>query len=81
MRCDRPAVLASRLFESEHTVEAQLNDDRGGVLVRTVDPDGFYRRMNEIVLSDDVKIETVTVADSDVRAVYQYLIGSEGEAR
>ena len=26
-------------------------------------------------------IETVTVADADVRAVYQYLIGSEREAR
>ena len=81
IRCDKPARVASRLFEQDHVVEATLHDDRLGLEVRTRDADRFYRLLGGIVLEEDVKIETVTVADADVRAVYQYLIGSEGEAR
>lgn len=79
IRCDKPGVVASDLFHHEHLVEAQINEDGGGVLIRTRNPDDFYRRLNDIVLERDVRIQTVTVADSDVRAVYQYLIGNEGE--
>ncbi len=81
IRCDKPAVVASRLFEQDHVVEATLHDDRGGLEVRTRDADRFYSLLNDIVLGEGIKIETVTVADADVRAVYQYLIGNEGEAR
>ena len=80
VRCDRPAEVAAALFEHDHLVEAQINEDGGGLLVRTRDADLFYRRLNDIVLARDIQIETVAVADSDVRAVYQYLIGSEGES-
>ena len=49
--------------------------------MRTRDADRFYRHLGDVVLAEDVDVETVTVADADVRAVYQYLIGNEGEAR
>ncbi len=81
IRCDKPGIVASRLFEQEHVVEATLHEDRQGLEVRTRDADGFYRLLGEVVLAEEVKIETVTVADADVRAVYQYLIGDQGEAR
>ena len=81
IRCDRPSVVASRLFEQDHVVEAVIHDDRQGLEVRTRDADSFYRQLGDVVLAEDVKIDTVTVADADVRAVYQYLIGDEGEAR
>lgn len=79
VRCDRPQEVAAELFARDHLVEAQINDDGGGLLIRTTDADRFYRRLNDIVLERGVTIEAVTVADSDVRAVYQYLIGNEGE--
>lgn len=79
VRCDKPSLLASKLFESENTVEVALHDDRRGLLVRTKDANAFYLRLNDLVLEHDIKIETVAVADADVRAVYQYLIGTEGE--
>jgi hypothetical protein len=60
-------------------VEVSLHDDRQGLLVRTKDANAFYLRFNDLVLELDIKIETVAIADADVRAVYQYLIGSEGE--
>jgi ABC-2 type transport system ATP-binding protein len=79
VRCDKPAEVASVLFQKDHMVEAQLNEDGGGLLVRTRSADDFYRQFNKIVLELDVRVQTVTVADSDVRAVYEYLIGNEGE--
>jgi len=79
VRCDKPAEVASALFRQDHLVEAQINEDGGGLLVRTRNADEFYRQFNDLVLALDVKVQTVTVADSDVRAVYQYLIGNEGE--
>jgi len=81
IRCDRPSRLASRLFEHDFVVEASLHDDRRGLLVRTLEPDRFYTTMNDLVLDDGIAVDTLTVADSDVRAVYQYLIGEQGEAR
>ena len=81
VRCDRPSVVAARLFEQDHVVEAVIHDDRQGLEVRTRDADRFYRLLGDVVLAENVAIETVTVADADVRAVYQYLIGTEGEAR
>ncbi|MEM7352590.1 MAG: ABC transporter ATP-binding protein [Acidobacteriota bacterium] len=81
VRCDKPQIVASRLFEQDHVVEATLHDDRQGLEIRTRDANRFYSLLGEVVLAENVKVETVTVADADVRAVYQYLIGNEGEAR
>ncbi|HXV74706.1 MAG TPA: ABC transporter ATP-binding protein [Candidatus Polarisedimenticolaceae bacterium] len=75
IRCDRPAALASRVFEQDGVVEARIDGERGGLLVKTRDADSFYLAFNRIVLDNDFKIEVVTPADEDVDAVYQYLIG------
>ncbi len=74
VRVDRPHVVASRLFELEHVVEAKiLSDD--GLLVRTRDAGAFFTELNRIVLATGVEVETVTPADESVHAVYDYLIG------
>ncbi len=78
IRCDQPEMLASRIFMTNHCVEARLHDDGGGVFLRTGDIDEFYRILNEIAVEGLVKIEAVAPADDDTRAIYQYLIGSEG---
>ena len=78
IRCDQPELLASRVFATNHCVEARLHGDGGGVFLRTGDLDEFYRILNEIAVEGLVKIEAVTPADDDTRAIYQYLIGSEG---
>ena len=39
VRCDRPAMLASRLFQQDHVVEARMHADGKGLLVRTRDAD------------------------------------------
>jgi ABC-2 type transport system ATP-binding protein len=78
VRCARPGLLASRLFAQDHVVEAKLNIDGKGVLVRTKDADQFYQLLNKIVVEEDFAVDTVAPNDDDVNSVYQYLIGSGG---
>jgi len=76
IRCDRPGALASRVFEQDHVVEAQLLADRSGLVVKTRDADKFYRMLNHLAL-DGIKIEGVAPVDDNVNSVYEYLIGGE----
>jgi ABC-2 type transport system ATP-binding protein len=80
IRCDRPELLASRMFTLNHCVEARLHSDGHGVFLRTTDIDEFYRLLNSIATEGLVNIEAVAPADDDTHAIYQYLIGSEGAA-
>jgi ABC-2 type transport system ATP-binding protein len=76
VRCDRPAMLASRLFAEDHIVEARLDADRRGLLVRTSSADRFYRLLNRFAADGEIELEAVLPADDDVQSVYQYLIGA-----
>lgn len=78
VRCSRPSLLASKLFTQNHVVEAKLNDDGKGLLVRTQDADSFYLLLNQIVLEGQISLDAVAPADDDVNSLYQYLIGSSG---
>jgi len=79
IRCRRPSLLASRVFEHDHVVEARVGDDGKSLLVRTRDADRFYLTLNQVILDNDLGVETVMPTDADVNAVYQYLIGGNGE--
>ncbi|HZH91203.1 MAG TPA: ABC transporter ATP-binding protein [Pyrinomonadaceae bacterium] len=78
IRCDRPQLLAARVFEQDGVVEARLHDDKQGLFVKTRRPDEFYLLLNRVVLDGDLKVESVAPADDDLNAVYQYLISSDG---
>ncbi len=78
VRCDRPSLLASKLFQQDHVVEAKLNTDGKGLLLRTKDADSFYLLLNRVILESGLEVESVAPADDDVNSVYQYLIGAEG---
>jgi ABC-2 type transport system ATP-binding protein len=79
VRCDRPALLASKLFLQDHVVEAKVAPDNKGLLLRTKDADGFYLLLNRVILESGLDVESVAPADDDVNSVYQYLIGGSGE--
>src|ERR1700757_1362347 len=80
IRCDKPELLASRMFAVNHCAEARLHADGNGVFLRTADIDQFYRIINEIAVEGLVRIEAFAPADDDAYSIYQYLIGSEGGA-
>jgi ABC-2 type transport system ATP-binding protein len=79
IRCKNPSLLAARVFELDSVVEVKMHHDRGGLLVSTRDADRFFLMLNRVVLEDDPGVESVTPADEDVHAVYQYLIGGPAE--
>jgi ABC-2 type transport system ATP-binding protein len=76
IRCKQPSLLASRVFELDHVVEARLHPDGEGLLVLTRDADKFYRKLNHIALGE-IDIESIAPADDNVNSVYEYLIGEE----
>jgi ABC-2 type transport system ATP-binding protein len=78
IRCDRPQMLAARLFENEHTVEARIHRDRKGLFVKTRRPDDFYILLNRVITELGLDVESVAPVDDDLNAVYQYLITTEG---
>jgi ABC-2 type transport system ATP-binding protein len=78
VRCSRPSILASRVFAQDHVVEAKVNPDGKGVLIRTRDADQFYLLLNRIVTEESLALEAVAPADEDVNSLYQYLIGVDG---
>ena len=78
VRCDKPGMLASRLFQQDHVVEAKISNDGKGLLLRTKDADAFYLMLNKVILESGLQVESVAPADDDVNSVYQYLIGAEG---
>jgi ABC-2 type transport system ATP-binding protein len=80
VRCDRPAELASRLFQQNHVVEAKIQADGRNLLLRTKDADAFYLLLNHVILDTGLEVESVAPADDDVNSVYQYLIGEGGTA-
>src|SRR3989454_2623913 len=80
IRCDQPSKLAARVFDKDHVVEARLHDDRLGLFVKTRDADRFYLLLNQVVAEGEINIESVAPVDDDLSAVYQYLIGSEGNS-
>jgi ABC-2 type transport system ATP-binding protein len=80
IRCDQPSAMASKVFEQDHVVEAQLLPDGSGLLVKTRDADRFYRMLNHIALGG-ISVEGVAPADDNVNSVYEYLIGSEEGAK
>jgi ABC-2 type transport system ATP-binding protein len=78
IRCDRPGLVASSVFQQDSVVEARIHTDGGGLLVSTRNPDQFYDLLNRIILQHHIAVESVSPADENVNAVYQYLVGSNG---
>src|SRR5467141_2800388 len=72
IRCDRPALLASRVFAQDHVVEAKIHKDKHGLFIKTRDADAFYLLLNTIVVEDGLTVESIAPVDDDINAVYQY---------
>jgi ABC-2 type transport system ATP-binding protein len=75
IRCDRPGLLAARVFEQDSVVEAKIHKDQRSLFIKTRDADAFYLLLNNIVVRDGLTVESVAPVDDDINAVYQYLIG------
>jgi ABC-2 type transport system ATP-binding protein len=77
VRCADPGRLAARSFSEAAVLSGRIED--GGVLVETKDPLAFARLVAQVSVSDEILIESLEMADENVQAVYDYLIGTAGE--
>ncbi len=59
IRCDRPAVIASSVFQQDSVVEVRIHADGRGLLVSTRNPDRFYELFNRIILQNRIAVEAV----------------------
>jgi ABC-2 type transport system ATP-binding protein len=80
IRCNHPRDLASKMMESEQTIEVRIHNDERGLLIKTKDADRFYLMLNHIAVNG-IEIESVAPADDDVNSVYEYLIGNDEVTR
>ena len=81
VRCDRPALVAAKVFELDSAVEVKVHSDGRGLLVATRNADQFYLLLNKVVLESGLSIEAVAPADDDMNSVYQYLINPNGSVQ
>lgn len=81
VRCEDPRALAGRFIQEPHIVEVKLQPRGGGVMLRTREPDAFYRTLQRWIVDEGLLVEMVAPIDDDAESVYHYLIGSEEEVR
>ncbi|HND22311.1 MAG TPA: ABC transporter ATP-binding protein [Acidobacteriota bacterium] len=74
IRCGDPSLVAAQLFGAPHVMEVRLHEDRGGMIVKTRNPDQFYVMFNHLVIEHKLTVESIAPFDDDLQAVYQYLI-------
>ena len=72
--CDRPRFLSGKLLEWEDVVSVRLEREGGGLLIETIEPDTFFTRLPEVILSNKVEVESLTSPDDTVEAVFKYLV-------
>jgi len=77
IRCNRPSLLASQIFQKAEVVEARVHDDRKGLFVKVRNQDQFYLSLNEVVAGGEIEVESIAPVDDDLSAVYEYLIGAQ----
>jgi ABC-2 type transport system ATP-binding protein len=70
--CDNPRRLAERFIVDASTLNIEF--DKGKVTVRTRDPNGFYDRLNGMVIDGEIKASSITCPDDNLQSVFDYLI-------
>jgi ABC-2 type transport system ATP-binding protein len=76
MRCAQPRRLASLLIEQDGVTQVGFQG-KDGLTLSTLDPDGFYLRLNSLALEHDVGIDAIVLADENMQSIYTYLAGRE----
>ncbi|PIE02778.1 MAG: ABC transporter [Acidobacteria bacterium] len=78
IRTTQAREMARQLMNLDHIVEITLHRDKGGLSLRSLEADYFYRDFNAIMAKSQYHIESMEPSDEDVNAVYEYLIGNTG---
>ncbi|NIA16475.1 MAG: ATP-binding cassette domain-containing protein [Nitrospiraceae bacterium] len=72
VKCRDPRKLAAGFVDDASTLSTEFVD--GAVTIRTADPNAFYQQLNDLVLDDDLVVESITCPDDNLQSVFDYLI-------
>lgn len=73
--CDNPRLLASILVKYDDIISTKLSGEGSALIVETIKPDELYSRLPEIVVENNVKINSLYSPDDNLQAVFKYLVG------
>ena len=71
--------VADAFVTDESTMSIEFNDHQ--VIIRTKDPNAFYQKLNDIVLDEALRIETIQCADDNLQSVFGYLVHRDADTR
>ena len=63
------------------TIDQTTKHCASQVIIRTKDPNAFYQKLNDIVLDEALRIETIQCADDNLQSVFGYLVHRDADTR
>ena len=65
-------LMAETLVKWEDVQGIKMDEE--GVVVETVKPDAFYSRLPQLILENNLKVESIVSADDNLQSVFDYLV-------
>jgi ABC-2 type transport system ATP-binding protein len=72
VECADTRDLAARFVSDASTLSVEFCDSV--VTIRTNRPNEFYQKLNELVISDSLKLKSVSCPDDNLQSVFDYLV-------
>ncbi len=72
VECAAPRALARHFAEDSATLSIEFEDGR--VTVRTRNANGFFEKLNRLVIDKAVDVTSFSCADADLQSVFRYLV-------
>ncbi len=74
IRCSDPRRLAEALVGFPDVVSVRFHPEGNALTVESRQPDAFYERLPELLLSRGIDLEEMTSPDDNLQAVFHYLV-------
>jgi ABC-2 type transport system ATP-binding protein len=74
IRCSEPRRLAEALVGFPDVVSVRFHPEGNALTVESRQPDAFYERLPELLLSREIDLEEMTSPDDNLQAVFHYLV-------
>ena len=72
VQCPDPRGFTTHFVGRDDILEIAYED--GAATIRTTDPNGCYEKINELVTSRQLQIDSMTCTDDNLQAVFDYLV-------
>lgn len=72
--CDDRRQLSNMLVQFPEVQSLSFGDEPDQLMVQTVSADGFYERLNELVVEHNVPIRNIMTLDDNLQSVFDYLV-------